>query len=98
MVHGGYADSVASFGAVIPSANGRGLARDAAPNPLRGSVLRLRPMSAVSLKVSRVPIVLVGHSYGGMVITNAATGNPNVKALKFTWTHSSPIKETPPCT
>jgi pimeloyl-ACP methyl ester carboxylesterase len=27
------------------------------------------------------PIVLVGHSYGGMVITNAATGNTNVKAL-----------------
>jgi len=29
------------------------------------------------------PIVLVGHSYGGAVITNAATGNPNVKALVF---------------
>ena len=29
------------------------------------------------------PIVLVGHSYGGMVITNAATGNKNVKALVY---------------
>ena len=29
------------------------------------------------------PIVLVGHSYGGMVLTNAATGNPNVKALVY---------------
>jgi pimeloyl-ACP methyl ester carboxylesterase len=29
------------------------------------------------------PIVLVGHSYGGAVITNAAAGNPNVKALVF---------------
>ena len=29
------------------------------------------------------PIVLVGHSYGGMVVTNAATGNPNVKALVY---------------
>jgi pimeloyl-ACP methyl ester carboxylesterase len=29
------------------------------------------------------PIVLVGHSYGGIVITNAATGNPNVKALVY---------------
>ena len=27
--------------------------------------------------------MLVGHSYGGMVITNAATGNPNVKALVY---------------
>ncbi len=29
------------------------------------------------------PIVLVGHSYGGMVISNAATGNANVKALVY---------------
>ena len=29
------------------------------------------------------PIVLVGHSYGGAVITNAATGNTNVKALVY---------------
>ena len=29
------------------------------------------------------PKVLVGHSYGGAVITNAATGNPNVKALVY---------------
>ncbi|HUN31209.1 MAG TPA: alpha/beta hydrolase, partial [Trebonia sp.] len=29
------------------------------------------------------PVILVGHSYGGMVITNAATGNPNVKALVY---------------
>jgi pimeloyl-ACP methyl ester carboxylesterase len=29
------------------------------------------------------PIVLVGHSYGGIVITNAARGNPNVKALVY---------------
>ena len=29
------------------------------------------------------PIVLVGHSYGGAVITNAATANPNVKALVY---------------
>ena len=29
------------------------------------------------------PIVLVGHSYGGAVITNAATGDPQVKALVY---------------
>jgi pimeloyl-ACP methyl ester carboxylesterase len=29
------------------------------------------------------PIVLVGHSYGGMVITNAALNNPRVKALVY---------------
>jgi pimeloyl-ACP methyl ester carboxylesterase len=29
------------------------------------------------------PVVLVGHSYGGAVITNAATGAPNVKSLVY---------------
>jgi pimeloyl-ACP methyl ester carboxylesterase len=35
------------------------------------------------LKTISGPIVLVGHSYGGFVITNAATGNTNVKALVY---------------
>jgi pimeloyl-ACP methyl ester carboxylesterase len=35
------------------------------------------------LKTITGPIVLVGHSYGGAVITNAATGSPNVKALVY---------------
>lgn len=35
------------------------------------------------LKTISGPIILAGHSYGGMVITNAATGNPNVKALVY---------------
>lgn len=32
------------------------------------------------------PIVLVGHSYGGAVVTNAATGNRQVKALVYSHT------------
>jgi pimeloyl-ACP methyl ester carboxylesterase len=35
------------------------------------------------LRTIKGPIVLVGHSYGGAVITNAATGNRNVKALVY---------------
>lgn len=35
------------------------------------------------LKSIQGPIVLVGHSYGGAVITNAAVGIPNVKALVY---------------
>ena len=35
------------------------------------------------LKTITGPIILVGHSYGGAVITNAATGNPDVKALVY---------------
>ena len=41
------------------------------------------PTLADFLKTITGPIILVGHSYGGMVITNAATGNPNVKALVY---------------
>ncbi len=36
-----------------------------------------------SLQVFSWPVVLVGHSYGGAVITNSATGNSNVKALVY---------------
>jgi len=35
------------------------------------------------LKTIPGPIILVAHSYGGAVITNAATGNPNIKALVY---------------
>jgi pimeloyl-ACP methyl ester carboxylesterase len=39
-------------------------------------------------------IVLVGHSYGGAVITNAATGNANVKALVYVATFIPDAGET----
>ena len=29
------------------------------------------------------PVILVGHSYGGFVITNAGYNNPNVKGLVY---------------
>jgi pimeloyl-ACP methyl ester carboxylesterase len=38
---------------------------------------------ASSLQTVSGPIVLVGHSYGGFVITNAASGNKNLKALVY---------------
>ena len=54
----------------------------APPNPLRG-VSHDSTYLADFLSTISGPIVLVGHSYGGFVITNAATGNPNVKALVY---------------
>jgi pimeloyl-ACP methyl ester carboxylesterase len=41
------------------------------------------PTSRSVLQSIKGPIVLVGHSYGGAVITNAAAGNANVKALVY---------------
>ena len=54
----------------------------APPNPLRGLANDSATL-ADFLSTITGPIILVGHSYGGMVITNAATGNPNVKALVY---------------
>src|SRR3954468_8102977 len=81
LVHGSYADA-SSWSAVIPALQKRGYRVIATANPLRGL-----PEDSASLANTltqiKGPIVLVGHSYGGMVISNAATGNPNVKALVY---------------
>jgi pimeloyl-ACP methyl ester carboxylesterase len=54
----------------------------APPNPLRGLANDSATL-ADFLSTITGPIILAGHSYGGMVITNAATGNSNVKALVY---------------
>ena len=54
----------------------------AVANPLRSLHGDAAYLSSVLASITG-PIVLVGHSYGGMVLTNAATGNPNVKALVY---------------
>ena len=51
-------------------------------NPLRGLGSDANYVRSVMEAVTG-PIVLVGHSYGGSVITNAARGNPNVRALVY---------------
>ena len=56
---------------------------DVPPNALRGIASDAAYLSAYLNAMTTGPVVLVGHSYGGAVITNAATGNPNVKALVY---------------
>jgi pimeloyl-ACP methyl ester carboxylesterase len=51
-------------------------------NPLRGLPTDSSYISTFLSTISG-PVVLVGHSYGGAVITNAATGNSHVKALVY---------------
>src|SRR5258708_4570696 len=71
-----------SWDGVIARLQADGFTAIAAPNPPRGlAVASSYPADFLSSLPG--PIVLVGHSYGGMVITNAATGNPNVKALVY---------------
>jgi pimeloyl-ACP methyl ester carboxylesterase len=77
--HGAWADG-SSWAGVIGLLQADGYTVYAPPNPLRG-LAKDSATLADFLKTLTGPVILVGHSYGGMVIANAATGNPNVKAL-----------------
>ena len=81
LVHGAWANS-SSWNAVVEQLQALGYTVDAPPNPLRG-VSSDSAYLADFLSTISGPIVLVGHSYGGFVITNAATGNTQVKALVY---------------
>ncbi|MCX4584658.1 alpha/beta fold hydrolase [Streptomyces sp. NBC_01481] len=82
LVHGGFADASASWNGVIKQLQNDGYQVVAPANPLRGLPTDV-PYLASVLKSIKGPIILAGHSYGGAVITNAAAGNPNVKALVY---------------
>jgi pimeloyl-ACP methyl ester carboxylesterase len=81
LVHGDWADA-SSWTSVLERLQGKGYTVVAPPNPLRGPMEDAAYLSSYLATISG-PIVLVAHSYGGFVTTNAATGNPNVKALVY---------------
>jgi len=81
LVHGAWADA-SSWSGVTARLENAGYNVVAPPNNLRG-VSSDAAYLADYLKTIPGPIVLVGHSYGGMVITNAARGNANVKELVY---------------
>ena len=81
LVHGAWADG-SSWDGVVGRLQRDGYTVDVPSNPLRG-VASDSAYLASYLKTVPGPIILAGHSYGGMVITNAATGNPAVKALVY---------------
>ncbi|MDH2415236.1 alpha/beta hydrolase [Nocardioides sp. CER19] len=81
LVHGAWADS-SGWSGVITRLQRRGFTVLAVANPLRGLSADSAYVRAF-LETVPGPIVLVGHSYGGAVITNAATGNENVRALVY---------------
>lgn len=81
LVHGGYADS-SCWNGTIQELHHKGYTIVAGSNPLRG-VTTDAPYIASLLDAIRGPVVLVAHSMGGTVITNAAAGKRNVKALVY---------------
>ena len=80
-VHGAFAES-SSWEGVISKLVAKGYPVSAAANPLRSVKVDADNLTSL-LKSIEGPVVLVGHSYGGMVITSAANSSDNVKALVY---------------
>ena len=81
LVHGGW-DNSTGWNAVIERLQRSGYPVIAPANPQRGLAHDAEYVSSV-LDTIEGPVVLVGHSYGGAVITNAAVGHDNVEALVY---------------
>ena len=81
LVHGAWAES-SGWNGVIKLLQQDGYAVTALANPLRSLATDSASISTY-LDTIAGPVVLVGHSYGGAVITNAATGHENVQALVY---------------
>ena len=83
--HGAWADA-SSWSSVISQLQRSGFTVYAPPNPLRGlpqDSAYLHQFLTQNAALHGQPIVLVGHSYGGAVITNAAVGVPGIRALVY---------------
>jgi pimeloyl-ACP methyl ester carboxylesterase len=81
LVHGAFADA-SSWNGVIQRLQAKGVQVTAPANPLRGIAIDSAYLAAVLEEIPG-PVVVVGHSYGGAVISNAATGAKNVVGLVF---------------
>ena len=81
LVHGAFAESN-SWNGVIKDLEADGYTVVGAANPLRSVKGDAAYVSSI-LSGIKGPVVLVGHSYGGHVISGAANGHDNVKALVY---------------
>lgn len=81
LVHGAFADG-SSWERVIPILQKDGYNVIAVQNPLTSLEADIETTKRV-IDAQQGPVVVVGHSYGGAVITEAAAGNPNVKSLVY---------------
>ena len=82
LVHGAWADGTSSWGKVIPLLQEKGFKVSVAQNPLTSLADDIASTRRL-LSLQSGPTVLVGHSYGGAVISGAANDAPGVKALVY---------------
>jgi pimeloyl-ACP methyl ester carboxylesterase len=81
LVHGAFADA-SSWAGVIERLQAKGVQVTAPANPLRGIAIDSAYTASVFQQIP-APVLAVGHSYGGAVITNAATQASNVVGLVY---------------
>src|SRR3954468_15032782 len=81
LVHGAFADG-SGWNGVIERLQAEGVHVIAPANPLRGIAADSAYLAAVFAQIEGA-VLAVGHSYGGAVITNAATDAPNVVGLVY---------------
>jgi pimeloyl-ACP methyl ester carboxylesterase len=81
LVHGAFAES-SSWNGVIAHLAGEGVTAVAVANPLRGVAADAAAVTD-ALRTIEGPVVLVGHSYGGMVISNVASDAADIVALGY---------------
>jgi pimeloyl-ACP methyl ester carboxylesterase len=80
LVHGAFADA-GSWAGVVAELQNEGIPAIAAPNPLRGLTADAAYIASLAAQIDG-PVVLVGHSYGGAVISVAGTAD-NVVGLVY---------------
>jgi pimeloyl-ACP methyl ester carboxylesterase len=81
LVHGAFADA-SSWSGVIERLQAKGVPVVAPANPLRGISIDSAYLASVFEQIPG-PVLAVGHSYGGAIISNAATGAKNVVGLVY---------------
>ncbi len=81
LVHGAFADA-SGWAGVISLLQAEGIAVVAPANPLRGVSSDAAYLASVVNQIPG-PVLLVGHSYGGVVITNASPQAGNVIGLVY---------------
>src|SRR5512141_527672 len=90
-VHGAFADA-SGWDAIIRTLQKEGYQVSAVQNPLSSYEADIETTKRL-IDAQTGPTVVVAHSYGGAVITAAAAGNPNVKALVYVAAFANDVNE-----
>ncbi|WP_022927451.1 alpha/beta fold hydrolase [Patulibacter americanus] len=92
LVHGAFTDA-SGWGRVVPQLQRSGYRVVAVANPLRNLASDAGSVASVVASI-KGDVVLVGHSYGGAVISSAASTTPNVKSLVYIAAMQPDVGET----